>query len=141
VLGRRAESEPLPGFDELTEFEPEPGPEPAPRQASSITALPVLPDEEAQEPDLPEIDEADFEEFDPQDEDEEAAEFTLSRNAADRVEELDLAAMVDVAFQLVLFFLVTAQVILFKTLEVPRPNEDRPPEARRAGPIEVDRRA
>jgi biopolymer transport protein ExbD len=67
-----------------------------------------------------------WEEFDPQDEDEEAAEFTLSRNAPERVEELDLAAMVDVAFQLVLFFLVTATTVLYKTLEVPRPNAESP---------------
>ncbi len=62
-------------------------------------------------------------------EDDEASDFTLSRNSANRVEELDLAAMVDVAFQLVLFFLVTASTIVFKTLEVPKPNEDKPPEA------------
>jgi biopolymer transport protein ExbD len=37
--------------------------------------------------------------------------------------------MVDVAFQLVLFFLVTTATVVFKTLEVPRPNEDKPPEA------------
>ncbi len=85
----------------------------------------VLPDDQTEGPDLPELD--------PQDEDDEAAEFTLSRNAPETVEELDLAAMVDVAFQLVLFFLVTAQVVLFKTLEVPRPNEDKPPEAAAQG--------
>ena len=106
---------------------------------------PVLPDDQARRPDLPEIDLGRiappdvFEEgavehaFDPLEEDEEAAEFTLSRSSAERVEELDLAAMVDVAFQLVLFFLVTAQVVLFKTLEVPRPNEDKPPEAAQQG--------
>jgi biopolymer transport protein ExbD len=106
---------------------------------------PVLPDDHAQRPDLPEIELGRiappevFEEgaverdFDPLEEDEEAAEFTLSRSSAETVEELDLAAMVDVAFQLVLFFLVTAQVVLFKTLEVPRPNEDKPPEAAQQG--------
>jgi biopolymer transport protein ExbD len=69
------------------------------------------------------------EEYDPQEEDEAAAEFTLSRGAAEKVEELDLAAMVDVAFQLVLFFLVTATTVLYKTLEVPKPNPDSPPGA------------
>lgn len=64
------------------------------------------------------------EEYDPQDEDEEAAEFTLARGSAETVEELDLAAMVDVAFQLVLFFLVTATTVLYKTLEVPKPNPE-----------------
>jgi biopolymer transport protein ExbD len=57
-------------------------------------------------------------------EDEEAAEFTLARGATEKVEELDLAAMVDVAFQLVLFFLVTATTVLYKTLEVPKPNPE-----------------
>jgi biopolymer transport protein ExbD len=93
----------------------------------------VLDDVEPQRSDVPEYDDPipdmDFEDPDPQDEDEEAAEFTLSRNRAETVEELDLAAMVDVAFQLVLFFLVTAQVVLFKTLEIPKPNEDKPPDA------------
>jgi biopolymer transport protein ExbD len=64
--------------------------------------------------------------WDQPDEDEAAAEFTLSRGAADRVEELDLAAMVDVAFQLVLFFLVTATTVLYKSLEVPKPNPESP---------------
>jgi biopolymer transport protein ExbD len=140
---RRVESDSDDDFEFQAEPEQEPELSPPYRQPSSVTALPVLPDEETESPDLPEIvdlgDVAEFdafdeheyvvEEYDPQDEDDEAAEFTLSRNAAERVEELDLAAMVDVAFQLVLFFLVTAQVVLFKTLEVPRPNEDKPPEA------------
>ena len=69
------------------------------------------------------------EESDPLEEDEDAAEFTFTRSASDTIEELDLAAMVDVAFQLVLFFLVTAQTILYKSLEVPKPNTDAPPEA------------
>ena len=122
--------------DDAVDDEYEVGPRPRARpnrEGSDVADSPILPDEETEAPDLPELDDEgpdlDFEEFDPQDEDEEAAEFTLSRNSAERVEELDLAAMVDVAFQLVLFFLVTAQVVLFKTLEVPRPNEDKPPEA------------
>lgn len=76
-----------------------------------------------------EIDEDDEEPFDPQDEDEAVAEFTLSRKGPEKVEELDLAAMVDVAFQLVLFFLVTATTVLYKTLEIPKPNPERPPAA------------
>jgi biopolymer transport protein ExbD len=67
----------------------------------------------------------DFEDdYDPEAEDEEAAGFTFSRAGAETVEELDLAAMVDVAFQLVLFFLVTASTIVFKTLEVPPPQAE-----------------
>lgn len=76
------------------------------------------------------FDEAESEElgeYDPQDEDEEAAEFTLARGSAETIEELDLAAMVDVAFQLVLFFLVTATTVLYKSLEVPKPKPDEPP--------------
>jgi biopolymer transport protein ExbD len=69
---------------------------------------------------------ADAEQPDPLDEDEEAASFTLSRGDPERVEELDLAAMVDVAFQLVLFFLVTATTVLYKSLEVPKPNPEPP---------------
>jgi biopolymer transport protein ExbD len=72
------------------------------------------------------------EEIDPLEEDEEAAEFTLSRGGPEKVEELDLAAMVDVAFQLVLFFLVTATTVLYKTLEVPRPNPEQAPAAAQA---------
>jgi biopolymer transport protein ExbD len=135
----RAEREPSPEFDPptYTEFEVVYDDDDDPE--------PVLPDEETRRPDLPELDlggvgaanifkdEAVEDEFDPLEEDDEAAEFTLSRNSAEKVEELDLAAMVDVAFQLVLFFLVTAQVVLFKTLEVPRPNEDKPPEAAAQG--------
>ena len=63
-------------------------------------------------------------EYDPEAEDEEAAGFTFSRSGAETVEELDLAAMVDVAFQLVLFFLVTASTVVFKTLEVPPPKPE-----------------
>jgi biopolymer transport protein ExbD len=86
------------------------------REDESHLALPVV---------APSWDEPE-EEYDPLDEDEEAAEFTLSRNAPQRVEELDLAAMVDVAFQLVLFFIVTATTVLYKSLEVPKPNAESP---------------
>ncbi len=74
-----------------------------------------------------------LEDFDPLEEDEAAAAFTLSRKSAETVEELDLAAMVDVAFQLVLFFLVTATTILYKSLEVPKPNPETKQEAAAAG--------
>lgn len=65
------------------------------------------------------------EEFDPQDEDEEAAGFTFTRSGPEKIEELDLAAMVDVAFQMVLFFLVTGTTILYKSLEVPKPQSQK----------------
>src|SRR5947209_12208775 len=41
--------------------------------------------------------------------------------------------MVDVAFQLVLFFLVTATTVFYKSLEVPKPSADAPPEAAQQG--------
>jgi biopolymer transport protein ExbD len=85
--------------------------------------------------DIPPLDFGDDAEgFDPQDEDDEAAGFTLARGSAETVEELDLAAMVDVAFQLVLFFLVTATTVLYKTLEIPPPNPERAPSATVQGP-------
>src|SRR5262249_2194163 len=56
-------------------------------------------------------------------------EFTAAGGHAEKFEELDLAAMVDVAFQLVLFFLVTATTVLYKSLEVPKPNPESPPGA------------
>ncbi len=56
-------------------------------------------------------------------------EFTLSRSSVEKVEELDLAAMVDVAFQLVLFFMVTASVTLIKSMELPKPLESTKPAA------------
>ncbi|HZW29460.1 MAG TPA: biopolymer transporter ExbD, partial [Isosphaeraceae bacterium] len=57
------------------------------------------------------------------------AGFTLARSGPMTVEELDLAPMVDVAFQLVLFFMVTATTVLYKTLEIPKPTADPPPGA------------
>jgi biopolymer transport protein ExbD len=59
------------------------------------------------------------------DEDDEEA-FSLSRSATQKIEELDLAPMVDVAFQLVLFFMVTATTVLYKTLELPKPSAETP---------------
>ncbi len=56
-------------------------------------------------------------------------DFTLSRSGPMTVEELDLAPMVDVAFQLVLFFMVTATTVLYKTLEIPKPTTDQAPGA------------
>lgn len=64
--------------------------------------------------------------FDPLDEDEEAASFTLAAEPREEPEEIDLTAMVDVAFQLVLFFLVTATTLYFKTLEIPTPDPEDP---------------
>jgi biopolymer transport protein ExbD len=62
-------------------------------------------------------------------EDEDEADLSLSRSDPERVEELDLAPMVDVAFQLVLFFMVTATTVLYKTLEIPKPSNEQAPAA------------
>lgn len=122
---------PIIDFAIVVEEDEEDEADPPDRPGPGFAVTPVLADEQTEHPDLPEFDEPgdDPEDPDPQDEDEEAAGFTLSRNSAEQIEELDLAAMVDVAFQLVLFFLVTSATLVFKTLEVPRPNEDKPPEA------------
>jgi biopolymer transport protein ExbD len=94
------------------------GPEPDrdPGSRSSHVALPVAASRDWDE-DRPDA-EAD---------DEDA--FTLARGGPVTVEELDLAPMVDVAFQLVLFFMVTATTVLYKTLEVPKPSTEPPPGA------------
>ena len=65
----------------------------------------------------------------------EEEEFSLSRSGPMTVEELDLAPMVDVAFQLVLFFMVAAQTVLYKTLEIPKPSTEQAPAAVAQGPI------
>jgi biopolymer transport protein ExbD len=56
----------------------------------------------------------------------EEGDFSLQRSATQKIEELDLAPMVDVAFQLVLFFMVTATTVLYKTLEIPKPSAEPP---------------
>ncbi len=132
----RLDSGPEPGFEPTSDLEfPEESDEtaefPTTQVREPVSEPPVLPDDEADEPQPAELGDPIPPELETSDnfEDDEASDFTLSRNSANRVEELDLAAMVDVAFQLVLFFLVTASTIVFKTLEVPKPNEDKPPEA------------
>ena len=54
------------------------------------------------------------------------ASFRYRALRTQRIEELDRAPMVDVAFQLVLFFMVTATTVLYKTLEIPKPSADTP---------------
>src|SRR4029079_8969868 len=56
-------------------------------------------------------------------------EFSRSRKATEKIEELDLAPMVDVAFNLVLFFMVTATTVLYKKLEIPKPSGEAPASA------------
>ncbi|MFO0961032.1 MAG: biopolymer transporter ExbD [Isosphaeraceae bacterium] len=89
------------------------------------------PDPRSAVPDLFEGDDEE-DEYDPLEEDEEAAAFTFTRSETPHIEELDLAAMVDVAFQMVLFFLVTAATVMYKTLEIPTPN----PESQKNAPAQ-----
>jgi len=91
----------------------------APAPASSHVALPVFPSRDGVSA-AAMVDE---------DEEDDEPMISLTRSGPPRVEELDLAAMVDVAFQLVLFFLVTATTILYKTLEIPKPSAEAPPSA------------
>jgi len=99
------------------------GDRPARGSSASRVSLPVVPSSSRDYGGRPEFDEEDDEE-----EDDEAI-VSLTRAGPAKVEELDLAAMVDVAFQLVLFFLVTATTILYKTLEIPKPSTEPPPGA------------
>jgi len=89
-----------------------------PPSSASHVALPAVRSRDA----VPAVEAVD------EDEDDEPM-ISLTRSGPPRVEELDLAAMVDVAFQLVLFFLVTATTILYKTLEIPKPSSEAPPSA------------
>ncbi len=82
-------------------------------QSASRVALPIVPSRDRDGSVMP----ADAEE---------EPEFSLSRSATQKIEELDLAPMVDVAFQLVLFFMVTATTVLYKTLEIPKPSAETP---------------
>lgn len=54
------------------------------------------------------------------------APFSLAPEGGDKMEEMDLTAMVDIAMQLIMFFLVTATTIYFKSLEIPTPDPDKP---------------
>ena len=66
-------------------------------------------------------------------EDAEAADFTMAaRGGKEKEEDLDLAAMADVAFQLIMFFIVTAASVFFKSMEIPTPNPDKEKSAEQA---------
>lgn len=130
-------------FEELAEDEPEDDDPSAETPASAPSPQAVAewePDEDDLDLDrpgpetrvnLPAARSHDYDEPEVVDEedDEDGGVVSLRRAGPPKVEELDLAAMVDVAFQLVLFFLVTATTILYKTLEIPKPSGEPPPEA------------
>jgi len=101
-------------------------------EPSSRVALPVFAERSSQIA-LPAVATRDWSgaavEQDAEGDGEEEEAFTFARRSANKIEELDLAPMVDVAFQLVLFFMVTATTVLYKTLEVPKPSQERAPEA------------
>lgn len=66
-----------------------------------------------------------------QEEQEEGA-FVLVQQEDDKVEELDLTAMVDIAMQLIMFFLITSTTVFFKSLEIPTPDPEKPKSAQQA---------
>ncbi len=107
-------------------FEKPPVPSSPPAVDESIEAAPVPANGDDSHVALPVAADEIEPEYDPLQEDEEAASFTLAPEGAKKGEEIDLTAMVDVAFQLILFFLVTATTIYFKTLEIPKPDPDKP---------------
>ncbi len=72
---------------------------------------------------------------DEHDEQSDDAGFVLRRQAA-ADEELDLTAMVDVVFQLLIFFMVTASFSLQKSIEVPTPDQPRKGVSRALQPLE-----
>ncbi len=79
------------------------------------------------------VEDWDDENEDPLTEDAEAAGFTLApRGGKEKEEDLDLAAMADVAFQLIMFFIVTAASVFFKSMEIPTPNPDKEKSAEQA---------
>jgi biopolymer transport protein ExbD len=105
-----------------------PGERPRPpagaRPPGGAVAPPAPPGTLAAPPAAPDDDE-DLED-DPLAQDAEAADFTLApKGGKEREEDLDLAAMVDVAFQLIMFFIVTAASVFFKSMEIPAPNPDK----------------
>lgn len=65
-------------------------------------------------------------------EDEEDGGGVLTNQSEDKVEELDLTAMVDIAMQLVMFFLITSTTVFFKSLEIPAPDPEKPKSAQQA---------
>ena len=78
---------------------------------------------------LPVIDSRGWDDIPDATDEEDEGDLSLSRSGPATVEELDLAPMVDVAFQLVLFFMVTATTVLYKTLEIPKPSQEQAPTA------------
>ena len=76
---------------------------------------------------LPVIDSRGWDDIQDAPDEEDEGDLSLTRSGPATVEELDLAPMVDVAFQLVLFFMVTATTVLYKTLEIPKPSQEQAP--------------
>ncbi len=72
-----------------------------------------------------------MDDLNPDGEHEEEGEFSLVSGAGEE-EELDLTAMVDIAMQLIMFFLVTATTILFKSIEIPNPDPEPEQNAQQA---------
>ena len=60
----------------------------------------------------------------PAEEDDFENKVTFRRRTEDA--EMDMTPMVDIVFQLLIFFMVTASFSLQKSMEVPKPKDDRP---------------
>lgn len=69
--------------------------------------------------------------FNPEGEHDDEGGFSLASGAGEE-EELDLTAMVDIAMQLIMFFLVTATTIMFKSIEIPNPDPEKQDNAQQA---------
>ena len=91
--------------------------EPLPQKPSSATSTlpPVEPGDQSEEEDITPL---------------------VLRSRRFNEEELDLTAMVDVVFQLLIFFMVTASFSLQKSIEVPTPDQPKQGVARALQPLE-----
>ena len=104
--------------DEVVELESVAGPPPV-----AVPGLVEMPDTEPvagrwKEP-AAETAEADDEQAEPEKE-----TVTFARKAEDA--EMDMTPMVDIVFQLLIFFMVTASFSLQRSKEIPKPQEERP---------------
>ena len=60
----------------------------------------------------------------PDDSDEGGGDVVFKRNVEEA--EMDMTPMVDIVFQLLIFFMITASFTMQKAMPVPKPKDDRP---------------
>ena len=63
-------------------------------------------------------------------------ELTFTRKKEDA--EMDMTPMVDIVFQLLIFFMVTASFSMQRSLEIPKPEEDKPSTAVNPNPKDIE---